>query len=199
MKELIKNRRKELGITLEEIGDYVGVSKTTVQRWESGNISNMRRDRIKKLSEILQLEAEELIGIEPLQDSTFTKIPVLGSGAAGLPVTAQEDVIGYEEVLKEWVVNDNVFALKIKGDSMEPRIVEGDIVIVRCQSDIENGETAIVMIDGEATCKKVVKHAEGVVLMANNPKYSPVYITSDEVKNKSVSILGKVIELRAKF
>ena len=199
MKELIKNRRKELGITLEEIGDYVGVSKTTVQRWESGNISNMRRDRIKKLSEILQLEAEELLGITPQTENVFARVPVLGCVAAGLPITAQEDILGYEEVPKEWVTDNNIFALKIKGDSMEPRMVEGDIVIVRCQCDVENGETAIVMIDGEATCKKVIKHSDGIVLMANNSKYSPVYISCDDIENKAVSVLGKVIELRAKF
>lgn len=197
MKELIRNRRKELGITLEEIGDYVGVSKTTVQRWESGNISNMRRDRIKKLSEILQIEAEELIGIH--NNGSVVKIPVLGRVAAGVPITAQEDILGFEEVPAGWTQNDTVFALKIKGDSMEPRIVEGDIVVVRSQQDVESGETAIVMIDGEATCKKVLKHADGIVLVANNPKYPPVMFTAKEAEEKRIEVLGKVVELRAKF
>ena len=199
MKELIKNRRKELNITLEEIGDYVGVSKTTVQRWESGNISNMRRDRIKKLSEILQLDTDQLLGIDAQQENRFEQIPVLGQVAAGVPITAQEDVLWYETVPAQWVKNDRIFALKVKGDSMLPRIAQGDIVIVRSQSDVESGETAIVMIDGEATCKKVIKHKEGIVLVSNNPEYPPVMVTFAEVKNKDVQILGKVIELRAKF
>ena len=199
MKELIKNRRKELNITLEEIGDYVGVSKTTVQRWESGNISNMRRDRIKKLSEILQLDSDELLGIDSHGENRFEHIPVLGQVAAGVPITAQEDILWYEAVPAQWVKNDRLFALKIKGDSMLPRIVDGDIVIVRQQSDVESGETAIIMIDGEATCKKVLKHKDGIVLVSNNPEYPPVMVSFAEVKNKDVQILGKVIELRAKF
>ena len=198
MNELIKNRRKELGITLEEIGDYVGVSKTTVQRWESGNISNMRRDRIKKLSEILRIDADLLLGIN-VQQNGFVKIPVIGRVAAGAPIMAQEDIIGYEEVPSEWVKNNTIFALKIKGDSMEPRIMEGDTVIVRSQKDVESGETAVILIDGEATCKRVIKHTEGIVLMANNSKYPPFYVTREDAEKMDISILGKVIELRAKF
>lgn len=203
MKELIKARRKELDITLEEIGDYVGVSKTTVQRWESGNISNMRRDRIKKLSEILQLDVEALIGTEEAErkeNSVFTKVPVLGKVAAGVPITAQEDVAGWEEVPTQWVKNDVIFALQIKGDSMEPRIVEGDIVIVRQQSDVNSGETAVVMVGSdEAVCKKVVKNSTGIALISNNPKYAPMFFTQQEIEEKPVTVLGKVIQLRAHF
>lgn len=199
MKELIKTRRKELNITLEEIGDYVGVSKTTVQRWESGNISNMRRDRIKKLSEILQIDAEQLLGIEMQQETRFTKIPVLGKVAAGVPVSAQEDVLGYEDVPNEWVENCKMFALKIKGDSMEPRIAEGDIVIVREQKTVENGEIAIVIIGDEAVCKKVVKHSDSLVLVSLNAKYEPMLFSLEDMDKKPVVIAGKVVELRAKF
>lgn len=199
MNELIKTRRRELNITLEEIGDYVGVSKTTVQRWETGNISNMRRDRIKKLSEILQLDAELLLGINSSSEGAFSKIPVLGSVAAGVPITAQEDILGYEEVPAEWTRNDVLFALKIKGDSMEPRIVQGDTVVVRQQNDVNSGETAVVLVGDEATCKKVIKHSDGIALVANNPKYEPMYFTLQDIEQKPVTVLGKVIELRAKF
>ncbi|MBR2502511.1 MAG: helix-turn-helix domain-containing protein [Oscillospiraceae bacterium] len=198
--ELIKKRRKELNITLEEIGDYVGVSKATVQRWETGGISNMRQDRIKKLSEILRLEPTAFIGGNSGETSAFVKIPVLGRVAAGVPITAQEDVIGYEKVPAEWVQNSTLFALKLKGDSMEPRMANGDVVIVRKQDNIESGEVAIVMVDNqEATCKKVVKHSDGLVLISNNPKYAPVFFTIDEIEHRPVKILGRVIELRARF
>ncbi|MBQ5326141.1 MAG: helix-turn-helix domain-containing protein [Oscillospiraceae bacterium] len=198
MNELIKKRRKELGITLEEIGEYVGVSKTTVQRWESGNISNMRRDRIKKLSEILQIDADMLLGIN-MQQNEFVKIPVIGKVDTGTPIAEQADIKGYEYVPKEWTENDTIFAFEIDGDSMEPRIVEGDIVIVHSQKDVENGETAVVMIEGEVTCKRVIKHSEGVVFMSNNPQYPPFYVTFEDAKKTGVRIFGKVIELRAKF
>ena len=205
MDSIIKTRRKELGITLEDIGNYVGVSKATVQRWETGSISNMRRDRIKKLSEILQiapeilLEAENKVPELSQPRTALAKIPVLGTVAAGVPITAQEDIIGWEEVPAQWVKNDTVFALKLKGDSMEPRMTEGDVVIVKKQSDVTSGEIAIVMVDGEATCKKVVKHSDGMVLISNNLKYAPKFFTVKDIDDKNITILGKVVELRARF
>ena len=205
MDNFIKNRRKELGITLEDIGNYVGVSKGTVQRWETGGISNMRRDRIKKLSEILKISPDMLLGdaeekqTEENSTAATVKIPVIGTVAAGVPVTAQEDITGWEEVPAEWVKNSTMFALKLKGDSMEPRMAEGDIVIVKQQSDVESGEIAIVMVDGEATCKKVVKHSDGVVLVSNNPKYSPMFFTLKDIEEKNITVLGRVTELRVKF
>ena len=207
MDNFIKTRRKELGITLEDIGNYVGVSKGTVQRWETGSISNMRRDRIKKLSEILKISPDILLGDAVAEDavakentSTSTvRIPVIGTVAAGIPITAQEDITGWEEVPAEWVKNDTVFALKLKGDSMEPRMAEGDIVIVKQQCDVENGEIAIVMVDGEATCKKLVKHPDGLVLISNNAKYAPMFFTSKDIEEKNVVVLGRVVELRVKF
>ena len=205
MDNFIKTRRKELGITLEDIGKYVGVSKGTVQRWETGGISNMRRDRIKKLSEILKISPDMLLGdaeekqTEENSTAATVKIPVIGTVAAGVPITAQEDITGWEEVPAEWVKNSTMFALKLKGDSMEPRMAEGDIVIVKQQSDVESGEIAIVMVDGEATCKKVVKHSDGVVLVSNNPKYSPMFFTLKDIKEKNITVLGRVTELRVKF
>ena len=200
MDKLIRERRKELNITLEEIGEYVGVSKATVQRWETGGIANMRRDRIKKLSEILRIEPEQLLGATQQSKPVFVKIPVLGSVAAGVPVTAQENILGYEEVPAEWVENDSIFALKLKGDSMEPRMLSGDVVIVRKQEHIESGEIAVVMVgEEEATCKKVAKHTDGIVLISNNPKYEPMFFTSKEIEQLPVRILGKVIELRVRF
>ena len=203
MYSFIKTRRKELGITLEEIGRYVGVSKATVQRWETGSISNMRRDRIKKLSEILQVSPQMLLSAEENNteetESVFARIPVLGTVAAGVPITAQEDILGWEEVPQEWVKNDTFFALKLKGDSMEPRMAAGDIVVVRKQSDIESGEIGIVMVDGQATCKKVVKHDDGLVLISNNVKYPPMFFTIKEMEEKNFTVLGKVVELRVKF
>ena len=207
MDNFIKTRRKELGITLEDIGNYVGVSKGTVQRWETGSISNMRRDRIKKLSEILKISPDILLGDAVAEDAvakenagtSTVRIPVIGTVAAGIPITAQEDITGWEEVPAEWVKNDTVFALKLKGDSMEPRMAEGDIVIVKQQCDVENGEIAIVMVDGEATCKKLVKHPDGLVLISNNAKYAPMFFTLRDIEDKNITVLGRVVELRVKF
>ncbi|MEG2082506.1 MAG: S24 family peptidase [Oscillospiraceae bacterium] len=201
MNKIIKARRKELRVTLEEIGDYVGVSKATVQRWETGGISSMRQDRIKRLSEILQIDPKLLIDDgkdEPPPKNV--KVPVLGRVAAGIPISAIEDIIDYEEVPLEWTLAGDIFALQIKGDSMEPRILEGDVVIVRKQSDVNSGEIAILLVgENDATCKKVIKHNGEILLVSNNPKYSSAFFSKEDVLQKPLTIIGKVIELRAKF
>ena len=83
---------------------------------------------------------------------------------------------------------------------MEPRFIEGDIVICRAQSDVNHGETAIVMVNGdEATCKKIAKSSEGIMLISTNPKYMPMQYTNKEIEQLPVRILGRVIELRSRF
>jgi repressor LexA len=118
--------------------------------------------------------------------------------AAGIPLEMIEEVIDEEEIPGNMV--GEYFGLRIKGDSMEPKISEGDTVIVRKQDDVDDGDIAIVTINGEdATCKRVFKYAETLVLMSNNPKYPPQKIPKELVENLPVRILGKVVELRAKF
>lgn len=199
MNKLIKTRRKELGITLEEIGNYVGVSKTTVMRWENGDISNMRSDKIKKLCEILQLVPENFLSMETCKENGFVDIPVLGHIVADVPITLQQDIVGYEKISAEMAENDVFFALKIKDNSMEPRIAEGDTVIVRQQNDVESGDVAVVLADGEVSCRKVIKHTDGIVLMANNPNYRPRIFTASEFDRKSFVIIGRIVELRVRF
>ena len=199
MNKLIKTRRKELGITLEEIGNYVGVSKTTVMRWENGDISNMRSDKIKKLCEILQLVPENFLSMETCKENGFVDIPVLGHIVADVPITLQQDIVGYEKISAEMAENDVFFALKIKDNSMEPRIAEGDTVIVRQQNDVESGDVAVVLADGEVSCRKVIKHTDGIVLMANNPNYRPRSFTASEFDRKSFVIIGRIVELRVRF
>ena len=92
------------------------------------------------------------------------------------------------------------FALKISGDSMEPKISNGDVVIVRKQSDADDGDLVIAMVNGDdAVCKRLKKYANGIALLSNNPKYEPMYFSLDEVAEIPVSIIGKVKELRARF
>ena len=157
----------------------------------------------KKLSEILKVSPDMLLAEETAAEEhtapAVVKIPVIGTVAAGVPVIAQEDIIGWEEVPAEWAKNDTLFALKLKGDSMEPRMAAGDIVIVKQQRDVESGDIAVVMVDGEATCKKVVKHSDGLVLISNNSKYEPMFFTLKDIEEKNITILGRVTELRVKF
>ena len=128
------------------------------------------------------------------------KIPVYGAVAAGIPFDAITDIEDYEEISADMAKCGEYAALRIHGDSMEPRMTEGDVVIVRVQSTIENGETAIVIVNGgESTCKKIKKTPEGILLISTNPKYEPMFYSNKQIEELPVRIFGKVVELRAKF
>lgn len=135
-----------------------------------------------------------------VQENT-TRIKVLGKVAAGVPRHMQDEyVIGYEDVSNDMIKDDTVFGLEINGDSMSPRILKGDIVIVREQNDAESGDVVIVTINGdEATCKRLMKYADGISLISFNPAYEPMTFSNKEIEEKPVRIIGKVIENRSKF
>ena len=125
------------------------------------------------------------------------KIPLLGKVAAGIPIEATENIIGEEEIPGKLASTGEFFALLIKGDSMSPDIQDGDKVIVQQQSDVESGQIAIVLINGDdATCKEIKKMDNSLMLISRNPNYAPMVFTSDEVINKPVQIIGRVIEIR---
>ena len=175
--DIMRVRRQELGLTLEEVGDYVGVGKSTVRKWEHGDIENMKRDKIALLSKILKLSPLTFItgeveygtpdNIIPLPK--MKKIPLLGTIACGEPILAAENI----EALINADENLNAdFALRCKGDSMiNARIFDGDIVYIREQPDVEDGEIAAVLIGEEATLKRVYKYPSKVVLRPENPLY----------------------------
>ncbi len=202
--ELLRNRRKELDLTMKQVADYVGVSEATVSRWESGNIANMGRDKIALLSQILKITPGAIAGYDFQQNDfhkkSTVKIPVLGLVRAGIPMDAVEYIIDYEEISEDMARQGEFFALQIKGDSMEPKISEGDVVIVRKQPDVENGEIAIILVNGdEATIKKVQKFNGGINLIPSNPAYDVMTYTNEQIEKLPVRVLGKVVELRAKF
>lgn len=211
--KLIYDRRTELGITQKEVADFVGVSEATVSRWESGHIDNMRRDRIAALSKILRLSPLAIMGIDdtdlstripnmvPIDARTF-RVPIVGRVAAGRPIVADEEIVGYEYIDNKYSKDGHeYFGLRIVGKSMEPTIMDGDIVIVRRQNYVENGEIAIVLIDGEeATAKEVKESADGITLIGHNAAvYTPHFYSAQEVKNLPVQIIGRVIQSIRKF
>lgn len=211
--KLIYDRRTELGITQKEVADFVGVSEATVSRWESGHIDNMRRDRIAALSKILRLSPLAIMGIDdtdlstripnmvPIDACTF-RVPIVGHVAAGRPIVADEEIIGYEYIDNKYSKDGHeYFGLRIVGKSMEPTIMDGDIVIVRRQNYVENGEIAIVLIDGEeATAKEVKESADGITLIGHNAGvYTPHFYSAQEVKNLPVQIIGRVVQSIRKF
>ena len=128
-------------------------------------------------------------------------VPVLGRISAGIPLNAVQEVLGFEE-LPEYMDDGSseYFGLKIRGESMCPRICDGDVIIVRKQSDVDSGDIAVVIVNGcDATCKKVLKNQTGISLMPLNPAFEPMFYSGEEISTLPVVILGKVVELRAKF
>ncbi len=195
----IKSLREQQKLTLEQVGDIVGVGKSTVRKWETGEIANMRRDKIASLAKALHTTPAYLMGWEETTAPTTTgiKIPVLGRVAAGIPVDAIEDVLDWEEIPQSMAATGEYFGLKIKGDSMLPDIKSGDVVIVRRQEQVENGEIAIVLINGDEATAKKVKHTEsGIMLIPNNPTFEPMFFSKAEIATKPVQIIGRVVELR---
>lgn len=219
MDNRLYERRKELGLTLEEVGNIVGVSKSTVKKWESGYIENMKRDKIALLAKALKVSPLYIMGIdcspEQSNNNDYTHfqiesnqparkkgitINVLGRVAAGIPIEAIENIIDTEEIPAELAATGTFFGLKIKGDSMIPNICNGDIVIVRQQDDAESGDIVIATVNGtDATCKRLRKYKDGIELISNNPSYDPMEFSNRDIMEKPVRIIGKVVELRRKF
>ena len=132
-------------------------------------------------------------------------IPIRGFSRAGIPNLAIEDInyddpSEWEEIDPKLAKTGTFLALRIKGDSMQPEFNENDIVIVRSQSDANNGDIVIAKVNGdEACCKKLFKRNDGIILHSLNPEYAPMFFSQSEIQDKPVAIIGKVIELRRKF
>ncbi|MCG1471893.1 helix-turn-helix domain-containing protein [Staphylococcus epidermidis] len=203
MKPDIKSRRKELNLTLEQVGDLVGVGKSTVRKWETGDIENMKRDKIVKLAKALRVSPSYIMGIEEEQPQLETlpvkKIPVVSKISAGLPIYSEENLIDYIYFATNKLNSDKEeFGLKVSGDSMDKIFQDGDIVVVEKDSIVENGQLGVVMINGyNATVKRIRYNGDQVILIpeSNNTNHYPqVYGKDDEVK-----IIGRVVASQKLF
>lgn len=198
----LKKIREASKISQQKLADNIGVSRSTIAMWETGG-SQPDNDNLKRMASYFNVSVDYLLGINEENKATKNSIktPVLGYVAAGIPIEAIEDIVDYEELdTKQFNPNYEYFGLKIKGDSMMPRMQNGDVVIVQKQSDVESGDIAIVCINGaEATCKQLKKHANGITLISYNTAYEPMFFTNQEIDDKPITVLGKVVELRGKF
>lgn len=275
IKEILKNRRLELGLTMKDVSKKVGVSEATISRWESGDIENMRRDKIAALAKTLQISPSIIMGwdnfdenfdsellvdqtklweeimpvlnkqgyelqrtddgsIDVYHEGNFfdntdentilsryiaaknkdeltaddlvykypenafpiktKKFPLIGEIACGEPILAEQHFEGYVEAGANIRAD---FCIRARGDSMvNIRILDGDIVFVREQPDVENGEIAAVLIDNEATLKRVNKNVPGFLqLMPENPDYEPIVINLKEPTE--VRIMGKAVAFQS--
>lgn len=198
----IKARREQLQMTQEELAKKIGYkSKTTITKIENGT-NDIVQSKVCDFAKALNTTPAYLMGWEEPEQPTpksngypTVRIPVLGDVAAGVPILAQQDIIGYEDIPADMAKTGEYFGLKIKGDSMEPKIHDNDIVIVKSMSDAENNDIVIAMINNEATCKRLHKYSNSVVLTAINSDYKPIEVTPDE----NIQILGKVVMSISKF
>lgn len=203
MKPDIKSRRKELNLTLEQVGDLVGVGKSTVRKWETGDIENMKRDKIVKLAKALKVSPSYIMGIDEEQPQLETlpvkKIPVVSQISAGLPIYSEENLIDYIYFATNKLNSDKEeFGLKVSGDSMDKIFQDGDIVVVEKDSVVENGQLGVVMVNGyNATVKRIRYNDDQIILIpeSNNSNHYPqVYNAKDEVK-----IVGRVVASQRLF
>ena len=185
----IKNRRKELKMSQEKLAELVGYTdRSSIAKVEKGEV-DLPQSKIALFAKALNTEPGKLMG----ERKNPNAIPVLGRVAAGIPI---EEIIDYEEIDAKLASTGEFFGLKIKGDSMTPRICDGDVVIVRKQEVAETGDIVIATINGDdAVCKKLQIYDKAVLLYSLNPAYDPIDVTGRE----DFKIIGKVVELRGKF
>ena len=197
MNDYLARRRKELGLTQKEVADAVGVSEATVSRWESGEIANMRRDRIASLAKVLKSSATFVMTGENEENDVpdgFSPIPRTdvvprdGKIACGEPIYAEQWMDDYDSVPSSWRAS---FTLVCSGDSMAPHILDGDLVAIRRQESVENGEVAAVRIGDEATLKRVYLHDDYIELRPENPAYPSIIRKKEEMND--VDIVGKAV------
>lgn len=185
---------KDLGFVYSTFSDWLNAKKyPRIDKIEMmANYFHVSKANLVERQGASNLESNRLKGVQ---------IPVLGRVVAGVPLEAVEEILDYEEITPELAATGEFFALQIRGRSMEPRMLEGDVVIVRRQSDVDSGDIAIVLVNGdEATVKRVSKSDRGITLIATNPNvYEPHFYSSEEINDLPVQILGKVVELRGKL
>lgn len=199
----IKDRRKQLKMTQDELAKRTGYTdRSSIAKIEQGKI-DLPESKIKIFADALLTTPSELYGYEGEErrhERQSIWIHVLGSVRAGIPVEAITDIVDHEAITPQLAASGDFFALQIKGDSMQPRMFDGDVVIVRQQEDVDSGDTAIVLVNGEeATCKKIKKEANGIWLIGLNSAFTPLFYSNDDIVNLPVRIVGKVIELRGKM
>ena len=206
--ERIKKRRQELNLSVEDVAKVLNKNRATVYRYESDEIENMPTSVLEPLSKILNTTPAYLMGWEdensdPILENIpgiitpvkLKKIPILGTIACGNPILAEENYDGYFMIDENLPYSD--FILRAKGDSMiDANIHEGDLVFFRKQNDVDNGTIAAVLIEDEATLKRVNKSNGTLILQPCNTNYNPIIINKSD--NKKVLILGQMVGVYSK-
>lgn len=174
----------------------LGIKYTTLTDWINGK-TYPRIDKIEAMAQYFGISKADLVEERNKSESVGVMIPLLGRVAAGVPISAVENIIGQEEISRSTAITGEFFALRIKGDSMSPYIMDGDIVVVRQQNDADSGDVVIALVNGhDGVCKKLRKMETGIALVSVNPAYDPLIFDHREIDSIPVYIMGKVIEIR---
>lgn len=200
--ERIKLERTKKGDSQAVLGEFVSVSQQAVGKWEK-DLAEPDGETLNKLADYFGVSVDYLLGRKEKSPSAERKgklINVYGEIAAGIPIEAIEDIIDQEEITLDMASHGEYIALKVKGSSMEPRIMDGDVVIIRLQESVENNEIAAVFVNGNTvTLKRVKRENDGLWLIPTNSAYSPMYYSKKECAELPVRILGKLVEVRQKY
>ena len=181
----IKELRVSAGLTQDELAQKLGISPQTVWGWENGKFSPKGK-RLRSVAEFFGVSEDDIRSAR-----TKSRVPVLGVVPAGTPIEAIEDIVGYEDVPGEW--NGEYFGLKVRGDSMMPKYLDGDTIIVKVQPTCDSGQDCVVQVNGfDATLKKVVIEKDHYTLVPYNDAYEPMTFPV-------IKILGVVVELRRRI
>ena len=198
----IKMLRKRAGLTQTDLGDMVGVKKNAVSKWECGRVEDIPTSTIKVLASIFDVKPSYLVDEDKPDDiieyKPTQRIPIYGAVAAGLPIFAEENIEGY--TYTDLNHGGKYFALRVRGDSMTAaRIYDGDLLIVRKQEEVENGQIAVVNVDGDsATVKRFYQNGNTITLMpqSTNPIHQPqVY----DARETQIMVQGLVVKNEITF
>lgn len=200
----IKALREEHGRSQSELAKYLGITPQAISGYENGR-RNPPTDICQRIADFFFVSTDYVLGRsdDPGQKkppSRTTRINVLGRVAAGIPFDAVEEIVDFEDIPETLARSGEFFGLRIRGDSMSPRILNGDTVIVRRQSDADSGDIVIALVNGsEGCCKRLKKFAGGIALISINPAYEPLVYAQNEIETLPVQIIGRVVELRGKL
>ena len=205
----IKSLRKQYNMTQDELGAKITATKSMISLWENGR-RKVDTVNLQRIANAFNVTTDYLLGRDPIPNDSKSeinyaipltggvRIPVLGSIVAGIPNTAVADYDEWIEISQSLAMRGEYFALRIKGDSMEPTLFDSDIVVIRQQPDVEDGEIAAVSIAGnEATIKRIYHRSDGIDIVGDNVRAFPrMFYSNHDIASLPVRIMGKAVEVR---
>lgn len=202
----LKRLREEKEMTQAELGKALEISPSAIGMYEQGR-RTPDIPTLKKIASYFNVSLDYLLGnspakaAQPKPTGRGVRIPVLGRVVAGIPIEAVEEILDYEEITPGLAATGEFFALQVKGDSMEPTLRDGDVVIVKKQPTVDSGDIAIVLVNGnDATVKEIKESPAGITLIGHNVAvYTPHFYSNKDIQDMPVQIIGKVVEMRRKF